>query len=248
MDCASVSDLDNLDRDALVAIYLAQQQKLASLISARDEELRRLEAELESHRQTLSQQSDELHSRSERIEHLKLMVEKLRHVIFGAKSEKIVIQLGQLELQLEDEETTHAELEAAAERVARTASRCRNIFHVRSSRMLLMVTAVPIVEASYGSLETTSPNSWSTSPTASRSSDTSDLSSPAVGVTGSSKHRQPLDPSSVVWPALACWPMSSCRSLEITFRCIDSLRSMLDRMSRSHALRWLAGSAQQVIC
>jgi len=118
MDCASVSDLDSLDRDALVAIYLAQQETLASLISARDEELRRLEAELESHRQTLSQQSDELHSRSERIEHLKLMVEKLRHVIFGAKSEKILIQLGQLELQLEDQETTHAELEAGAERVA----------------------------------------------------------------------------------------------------------------------------------
>jgi transposase len=78
MDCASVSDLDSLDRDALVAIYLAQQQKWTSLISARDEELIRLEAELESHRQTLSQQSGELHLRSERIEHLKLMVEKLR--------------------------------------------------------------------------------------------------------------------------------------------------------------------------
>ena len=67
MDCAPVSDLDSMDRDALVAIYLAQQQKLTSLISAQDEELRRLEAELESHRQTLSQQSDDLHSRSERI-------------------------------------------------------------------------------------------------------------------------------------------------------------------------------------
>jgi transposase len=123
MDCASVPDLDSMDRDALVAIYMAQQQKLTSLISAQDEELRRLEAELESHRQTLSEQrqalseqSDELHSRSERIEHLKMMVEKLRHVIFGAKSEKILIQLGQLELQLEDDETTHAEVEASVER------------------------------------------------------------------------------------------------------------------------------------
>jgi transposase len=125
MGSASVSDLDSLDRDALLAIYLAQQEKLTSLISAQDEELRRLEAELESHRQALSEQrqalseqSDELHSRSERIEHLKLMVAKLRHVIFGAKSEKILLELRQLELQLEDEETTHAELEAAAERVA----------------------------------------------------------------------------------------------------------------------------------
>ena len=106
-----------MDRDALVAIYLAQQQKLTSLISARDEELRRLETELESHRQALSQRSDELHSRSERTEHLKLMVEKLRHVIFGAKIDKILVQLGQLELQLEDEVTTQAELHAGAERV-----------------------------------------------------------------------------------------------------------------------------------
>ena len=45
---ASVSDLDSLDRDALLAIYLAQQEKLTSLISAQDEELRRLEAELEA--------------------------------------------------------------------------------------------------------------------------------------------------------------------------------------------------------
>jgi transposase len=34
-----------------------------------------------------------LRSRSERIEHLKLMVDKLRHVIFGTKCEKIVIKL-----------------------------------------------------------------------------------------------------------------------------------------------------------
>ena len=125
MDRAAVLDLDSLDRDALVAIYLAQQETLASLISARDEELRRLEAELEAQRQVLSeqrqalsQQSAELHSRSERIEHLKLMVAKLRHVLFGAKSEKILIELGQLELQLEEEETMQAELEAEVERVA----------------------------------------------------------------------------------------------------------------------------------
>jgi transposase len=118
MDCASLADLDHLDRDALVAIYLAQHEKLASLISARDEELIRLEAELASHRKTLSQQSDELHARSARIDHLKLMVDKLRHVIFGAKSEKILIQLSQLELQLEDEETTYAKLETEVERVA----------------------------------------------------------------------------------------------------------------------------------
>jgi transposase len=118
MDRASVPDLDSLDRDALVGLVLAHQEKLTSLIAARDEELRRLEAELDLHRQTLSEQSEELRSRSDRIEHLKLMVEKLRRMIFGTKSEKIVVKLEQLELELEDTETTHAELEAAAERLA----------------------------------------------------------------------------------------------------------------------------------
>jgi transposase len=118
MDRAPLSDLDSLDRDALLALFIAQQEKLDSLIADRDAEVRRLEAELDSHRQTLSEQVDELRSRSERIEHLKLMVDKLRHVIFGTKSEKIVIKLEQMELELEDDETTHAELESGAERVS----------------------------------------------------------------------------------------------------------------------------------
>jgi transposase len=118
MDRAPLPDLDSLDRDTLVALVRAHQEELASLIAARDEEIRRLEAELESQRQTLSHQVDELSLRSERIEHLKLMVEKLRHILFGTRSEKIVLKLEQLELELEEQETTHAELEAAAERVA----------------------------------------------------------------------------------------------------------------------------------
>ena len=42
------------------------------------------------------------------------MVEKLRHMIFGKKSEKIVIKLEQMEFELEEDETTHAEAEAIA--------------------------------------------------------------------------------------------------------------------------------------
>ena len=121
MDCAPLPDLNTLDRDRLLALFRTQQeqqQKLDRMLAARDEELRRLEVELEAHRQTLSEQADELHSRSERIEHLKLMVEKLRHMIFGTRSEKIVIKLEQLELELEEQETTQTEAEAVAERIA----------------------------------------------------------------------------------------------------------------------------------
>jgi hypothetical protein len=59
-----------------------------------------------------------LRSRSEHIEHLKLMIENLRHRIFGTKSEKTVLRLEQFELELEDMETTQAEAESAIERVS----------------------------------------------------------------------------------------------------------------------------------
>ncbi len=42
------------------------------------------------------------------------MIEKLRQMMFGKKSEKIVLKLEQLEFELEEEETTQAEMEAAA--------------------------------------------------------------------------------------------------------------------------------------
>ncbi len=118
MDHAPLPDLDALDRDALLDLIRTHEQQFASLIAAQDEEIRRLEAELDAHRQTMSEQAEELDSRRERIEHLKLMVEKFRHMIFGKKSEKLVLKLEQMEFDLEEDETTQAETEAIAERVS----------------------------------------------------------------------------------------------------------------------------------
>lgn len=118
MDGAPLKDLDSLDRESLLSLMRTQQEQFTSLIAAQDEEIRRLEAELDAHRQTVSEQADELRTSSVRIEHLKLLVEKLRHRMFGHKSEKVVLQLEQLEFELEEEETTHAEAEAIAERVS----------------------------------------------------------------------------------------------------------------------------------
>lgn len=121
MDGVPLPDLNHLDRETLLALLRTQQeqhQKLGAMIAARDQELRRLEAELETHRHALSEQADELRSRSERIEHLKLVVEKYRHMLFGTKSEKIALKLGQLEFELEEQETTQAEAEAFAERTS----------------------------------------------------------------------------------------------------------------------------------
>ena len=113
MDRTLLPDLDALDREGL--LDLVQQQ--ASLVAAYDEEIRRLEAELDAQRQALSEQAEELDSRRARIEHLKLMVEKFRHMMFGRKSEKLVLKLEQMEFELEEHETTQAEAEALAERV-----------------------------------------------------------------------------------------------------------------------------------
>jgi transposase len=114
MDHAPVPDLNSLDREALLKLIRAQEEQFA----AQDAELRRLEAELDAQRQTLCEQADELDSRSQRIEHLKLMVEKFRHIIFGKKSEKLVLKLEQLQLELEEDEATQAEGEAIAERLS----------------------------------------------------------------------------------------------------------------------------------
>jgi transposase len=118
MDCAPLPDPDSLDREVLLDLIRAQEQQHGSLVAAHDAEIRRLEAELDAQRQALTEQAEELDSRRARIKHLKLMVEKFRHMIFGRKSEKLVLKLEQLEFELEEDETTQAEAEAIAERVS----------------------------------------------------------------------------------------------------------------------------------
>ncbi len=53
-------------------------------------------------------QRESLDSHTRQVEHLKLVVEKLRRMIFGAKSEKVIVQVEQFELQLEETETEQA--------------------------------------------------------------------------------------------------------------------------------------------
>ena len=49
MNRAPQPDLNLLDRDELVALVHAHQEELASLAADRDEQIRRLEAEVDSH-------------------------------------------------------------------------------------------------------------------------------------------------------------------------------------------------------
>ena len=87
MISAALPDLDALDIEALKALVIAKHDEL------------------------LEQQR----SNTQEIEHLKLVIEKYRRMIFGRKSEKLTGQLEQLELRLEELETAQAAEEAASE-------------------------------------------------------------------------------------------------------------------------------------
>jgi transposase len=84
---ASLPDLDGLDPEALKALVLAKHSE-----------------SLEQHK--------ELTSSTHQIEHLKLVIEKYRRMIFGRKSEKLTGELEQLEFRLEELETAQAAEEA----------------------------------------------------------------------------------------------------------------------------------------
>ena len=114
MNAAALPDLDSLDREALMALLIAQHETAAAQVA----ELATLAAEFDILRDQLAERGKELYSRDEQIERLKQMVEKLRHKLFGKKSEKIVVQLEQLELGLEELEVEQAAGEAIADAVA----------------------------------------------------------------------------------------------------------------------------------
>jgi transposase len=96
MISAALPDLDALDVEALKSLVIAKHSEL-----------------LEQRR-----------SNAQEIEHLKLVIEKYRRMIFGRKSEKLSGELEQLEFRLEELETAQAAEEAsqAATEAARPSS------------------------------------------------------------------------------------------------------------------------------
>ena len=107
------ADLPN-DINALKALLLAAEQTLRerdTVIAAHDELVSGLRAQLTT--------------TEVEIEHLKLMIAKLRRMQFGRKSEKLDHQIEQLELQLEDLQATEGEAERErppADKAPRTKS------------------------------------------------------------------------------------------------------------------------------
>jgi hypothetical protein len=102
MISAVLPDLDALDIEALKALVIANHSEL-----------------LEQYK-----------SNAQQIEHLKLVIEKYRRMIFGRKSEKLTGQLEQLEFRLE-------ELETATSRRGNCAGsngNCATAFHLSNKQ------------------------------------------------------------------------------------------------------------------
>jgi transposase len=93
MDAATPRDLDQLDSEALKALILALREQVFS------------------HQKQLA-------SRDAEIEHLKLLIAKLRRMQFGRSSEKREYQIEQLELRLEELEARRTKETAAVKEPA----------------------------------------------------------------------------------------------------------------------------------
>ncbi|WP_238361264.1 IS66 family transposase zinc-finger binding domain-containing protein [Burkholderia thailandensis] len=110
-------------------------EALKAMLLERDARIGHLEDVVESHKAANATAKAE-------IEHLKLLIAKLRRMQFGRKSEKLDRQIEQLELRLEELEADEgaAPIESrrhlVPRRNSRLASRCPSICHVKSKRTL----------------------------------------------------------------------------------------------------------------
>jgi transposase len=91
MDAATTRDLDQLDSEALKALILALREQVFSH-----------RKQLTTQQEEILSQREQLASRDVEIEHLKLLIAKLRRQQFGRSSEKREHQIEQLELRLEE--------------------------------------------------------------------------------------------------------------------------------------------------
>jgi transposase len=107
MDAATLPDLDQLDFQAMKSLILAQHEQAL----AHRKQLTTQQEEILSQRQQLA-------SRDAEIEHLKLLIAKLRRTEFGRSSEKRDRQIEQLELRLEELEARRSRETTAVKEAA----------------------------------------------------------------------------------------------------------------------------------
>jgi transposase len=111
MVAATLPDLDQLDFGALKALILSLHEQVFSH-----------RKELSTQQEEILAQREQLASRDAEIEHLKLLIAKLRRMQFGRSSEKRDRQIEQLELQLEELEAKRMKEAATAEKLPSAGS------------------------------------------------------------------------------------------------------------------------------
>src|SRR5258705_60712 len=102
MDAATLPDLEQLDSKAMKALILALHEQVFSH-----------QKQLTTQQEEILSQREQLASRDVEIEHLKLVIAKLRRQQFGRSSEKREYQIEQLELRLEELEARRTKERAA---------------------------------------------------------------------------------------------------------------------------------------
>ena len=103
---ATLPDLDALDARELKALIVAQHQQLTT------------------QEERILTQNEQLASRDAEIEHLKLLIAKLRRMQFGSSSEKVGRQIEQLELRLVELEESRSKECAGARNIG--GGKCGN--------------------------------------------------------------------------------------------------------------------------
>jgi hypothetical protein len=188
-------------------------------------------------------------SSHQQIEHLKLVIEKYRRMIFGSKSEKLKGQLEQLEFQLEELETEQAASEAAQPRSSPTTTRSRP----RAPRK-------PLPEDLREVITHLPPHTCCPDCGGALRQFGEDVSEQLERIPATFKVIQHVRPSSPAQPANrwwkhlrrrgrsitacrapVCWRMCWSRSSQITCLCIASPRCTLGKESTSAALLWPVG-------
>ncbi len=107
MDAATPRDLEQLDSEALKALILALREQVFSH-----------QKQLTTQQEEILSQREQLASRDAEIEHLKLLIAKLRRQQFGRSSEKREYHIEQLELRLEELEARRTKETAAVKESA----------------------------------------------------------------------------------------------------------------------------------
>lgn len=116
MSFTAATDIDFSDPEAVRALLAERARELATrdqLLVEKDAMLARKDAEIAARDAEIAVRDEKLCSREQQIEHLKLLLEKMRRDAYGAKSEKLDRNADQLELKLEELESDQAADEVA---------------------------------------------------------------------------------------------------------------------------------------